>query len=504
MDYSTYQHAIFTAIESGSDPLFVQAVAGSGKTTTIVHAMAQAAGRGQRVLALAFNKSAAAALTSKLPATVDARTAHSFGLRACKASGLTGWKIDGKGKGVKCARKIVDQLIPSWGLSQKRQKAAGRALPWGCVKVWEKIRLNMWAVTADTVDRVIEEYEIKIPKFLDTGHVLEVVTAMAAWWVSRAGTRTLDFADMVWYPSALGMSVPSYDLIFVDEAQDLSAALRALVGLAVAAGARPVFVGDRYQAIYGFAGADTESVASIIEEFGCEELPLSICYRCPQTVIALAQVMVPTIEARTNAPEGVVETIETSALLGRVQAGDLVLSRLNAPNFASALTCLAAGTPARIAGRDLQGKVHGLVEEAYRTGRRAGRSFQDAVWEGVNTNEEKEVTRLTKRGAEESTILDATDIFACVRAVCGDCTSMGAVEDLLDRLFRDAGEAVLFSSIHRAKGAEAPRVFVREDRLAPAEDLSCEGFASQEINLRYVAVTRAQETLIFVKAPEKK
>ena len=37
MNWSTYQTAIFNQIQNGTDNLVINAVAGSGKTTTIVH-----------------------------------------------------------------------------------------------------------------------------------------------------------------------------------------------------------------------------------------------------------------------------------------------------------------------------------------------------------------------------------------------------------------------------------------------------------------------------------
>ena len=61
-------------------------------------------------------------------------------------------------------------------------------------------------------------------------------------------------------------------------------------------------------------------------------------------------------------------------------------------------------------------------------------------------------------------------------------------------------DGVLLSSIHKAKGLEADRVFLIEPEGAPVphpmakQDWEIE----QEWNLRYVAITRAKKELIYV------
>ena len=52
-----------------------------------------------------------------------------------------------------------------------------------------------------------------------------------------------------------------------------------------------------------------------------DDFPLSICYRCPKSHIDLARAIVPHIEARENAPDGVVDTIRENALDRFVRPG---------------------------------------------------------------------------------------------------------------------------------------------------------------------------------------
>jgi len=76
---------------------------------------------------------------------------------------------------------------------------------------------------------------------------------------------------------------------------------------------------------------------------------------------------------------------------------------------------------------------------------------------------------------------------------------MDFVEQKIDALFADVeGRGVIMcSSVHRAKGLETRRVFTLEETFK-----SKFGPSAEEDNIRYVAITRAQEELILVQ--EKK
>ena len=91
---STFQTAIFDFITSGSGSAIVEAVAGSGKTTTIIHAV-KLIPKNETVLMLAFNKVIAEELSSRinLP-NVEVKTFHSLGFSAYKDTHGTRVKMD--------------------------------------------------------------------------------------------------------------------------------------------------------------------------------------------------------------------------------------------------------------------------------------------------------------------------------------------------------------------------------------------------------------------------
>jgi superfamily I DNA/RNA helicase len=72
----------------------------------------------------------------------------------------------------------------------------------------------------------------------------------------------------------------------------------------------------------------------------------------------------------------------------------------------------------------------------------------------------------------------------------------------VQRLFSDEEKGVVrLSSIHRAKGDEAKRVFILRPELLPHPRSRTAIQHEQEENLRYVAFTRARAELRFVEGP---
>jgi len=77
--WSEYQKAVFTHIRESRKSRIVEAVAGSGKTTTIVEGMKYLP-QGSSALFLAFNRAIADELGQRVPAGVQASTFHALGV----------------------------------------------------------------------------------------------------------------------------------------------------------------------------------------------------------------------------------------------------------------------------------------------------------------------------------------------------------------------------------------------------------------------------------------
>ncbi len=73
------------------------------------------------------------------------------------------------------------------------------------------------------------------------------------------------------------------------------------------------------------------------------------------------------------------------------------------------------------------------------------------------------------------------------------------MKKLILSLFSDTKAAIWLSTIHRAKGLEANRVFFLNPSQVPHPKAVMDWEKVQEMNCKYVALTRAKQTLFFVK-----
>jgi hypothetical protein len=216
----------------------VNAVAGGGKTSTILESM-KSVPKGASVLFVAFNKSIAIELAKRAPAGVTVSTLHSLGLRACTQA-LNRSRVDGD-KAKDIARKIT-------GAEDHFERRE-----W-CASVIKATSLakSCLAVTDDDIDAVIDQYGINPPE-KESERVAFIADVQAVLKACREITEEVDFDDMVWLPIVLDLAVPQYDYVFVDETQDLNASQIALVLKAVkpngngGAGGRVIAVGDPRQ-----------------------------------------------------------------------------------------------------------------------------------------------------------------------------------------------------------------------------------------------------------------
>lgn len=511
MTPSRYQLAVYDWVQHGQGCARVQAVAGSGKTTTLVGAARLVQGRG---LFLAFNKAIIRELTPRLEGTAfEARTCHSLGLSII--SGCYGRpEVDGR---------KYDQEIHGWADRAITALEAPRERRFGYVgairRLFDLGRLTLtigdsprparelvWGRSIDADSRLVD--------FLDRENVLG---RLMAWGIDELETRArVDFGDMVALPEYLDLPPPRggrYDWLFVDECQDLSRAQRGLVQRVKTPDGRVLLVGDEYQAIYGWAGADCDAVRAIDVDFGCEVLPLSICYRCPSSHVALAAELVPDIEARPDAPEGIVDYLEEGSLAGMLRGGDMILCRTTAPLVGLCLRLLAAGVPSRVKGRDIGAGLIRFVESGFDRCARLWEDIREGVAAEFNTRMEG-IALLSPEERERPRVV-LEDTYQAVLALLPAQGARGPLRgaeafrawaEKVSALFDDAedGRMVQLSVVHRAKGLEADRVFLIRPELLPLKwrGQTAEEEA-QEWNLRYVALTRAKQALYFVDIPKE-
>jgi hypothetical protein len=254
-------------------------------------------------------------------------------------------------------------------------------------------------------------------------------------------------------------------------------------------------------------------------ELNAVEYGLTTTYRCSRAVVAVAQQWVPDYEARPGAPEGRVDTLggadPVQALVERAKPGDFIVSRTNAPLMRIVLRFLRSGVRARIQGREIGQGLIALVRRL---------SYGSDVTAVFLTNlrrwQDDQVEKLEALGKAHLR-QGVGDKAQTLHVLAMECRSVAELIHRLEELFADSGKGpqVVCSTVHRVKGLEANTVFVLRDTLFLKQPCVCgHGHewgtctrcgckvsrphperVQEEVNIAYVAVTRAKQTLVWVE-----
>jgi DNA helicase-2/ATP-dependent DNA helicase PcrA len=511
------QSNIFAHIAEGTSNLIVQAVAGSGKTSTIVHAMSLLP-EGTDAVYLVFNKKNQVEAADRLKGTpVIPYTFNSYGMRALPKGGR--WNLDGN-KAWTCWRNLSERE----GLSKEDDRAYGMF----AVKMVSLARANaIGIICADEPaawQDVADHQDVAPADGASFARGIDLARKLLREMMRAAKTgKLIDFDDQLYLPlhPDFGGNVPRPEWIFVDEAQDLSPVQVEFVARMMGAapggeipqdGAgsddednfesgqkqRCVFVGDRWQAIYGWRGADCDAMDNIQRRFRCAELPLSVCWRCGSDFVALAASLGAPIEAAPGKDTG--KLIKWTSEMGSYSAPDgiVVLCRTTAPLVANAYKMIRQGRKAVVLGREIGKGLITLIKQ----------QKANSVNE-LRTKLEKwayrECERLEGKEHKQEAIRDRVEcILTLAEMLPSDEDTIDALIDRIDRLFADdgSGRGVTFSTIHKAKGLEWDEVVILDAHKMPAAWAKKPWQKRQEIHVAYVAYTRPRESLYLVHSED--
>lgn len=501
----TPAHAdIFRVIEdpNGGNAI-ISAVAGAGKTSTLLECMRRIPSN-KSVRFLVFNKRNADELTQRVPAHVQVQTLNSLGFAALRGfmrpMGLSP-QIDARAVDTVTRQMLDAKEFRAYGSEVVRlvrlAKSAGmlsahaelpRGMTWARAGIAPDTR-DAWQMMADHFGIDVDEDGFTIDDAIDA----------ASKVLARCAERmdsVIDFDDQLLLPFGLGARVPSADWTFVDEAQDLSPLQHALVKAGAGRG-RVVAVGDERQAIYGWRGASSDSMQKMAQMFGMQPLPLHVSYRCPRSVVAVAQRYVAHIRAHESAPDGIVIEQPRQIEDAGAQPGDMVLCRTTAPVVRTAWALLRAGTPAVVLGRDIGSGLTALIKKLKA-------STLEDLEPRLEKWLEKEVAKADKANdaAKRESAEDRASTLRFFVRMASDLTDL---HSKIESTFRDAHPAsvVTCCTIHKAKGLEADRVFILDWHRMPPKWATQEWMQVQEWNIMYVAVTRARRHLQFALSPAR-
>lgn len=498
------QQAVIDWIDEDTGSLNLEARAGCGKTYTIVNGVVRHILRttDQTIALAAYNKSAAEEFKSRLAklnllnGRVRAGTVHSFGAGMWRQMAPNAQLNERKVWDIMKPLEQTDATVAQWSSQIRKLVSLAKQQAFGVDSPAED--LGQW-------------YELAAHHDIDCNGSLDMAieAAIDIFNISLKQVKdVIDFDDMILAPLMFVQNVKRYDWVLIDEAQDTNRARRLLMLKLLKPGGRLVAVGDSRQAIYGFTGADSDSLDLIRNVMNSKVLPLSITYRCPKAVVAEANRLVPDLQAHESAPDGVVRKLPAKSKDGNwftaenLTADDAALCRNTKQLLEEAYKMIAAGIGCRVEGRDIG---EGLVTLATRW-RRATTlgilkdNLRDYLQrEAAKFSAEKDAARLASLEDKVETlnvIIDhligkgansVNELVAHIRSLFGDTP-----EGEKPRVFT-------FSTIHKAKGREWDRVyFLFKASTMPSKYAKQDWQLAQESNLEYVAITRAKKELVYV------
>ena len=185
----------------------------------------------------------------------------------------------------------------------------------------------------------------------------------------------------------------------------------------------------------------------------------------------------------------------------------MVLCRTSAPLVGLCMKLIESGITAVVKGKDIAQSLKCIIDNANTNSIRE-------VLEYLNNEKQKmiAVIKADRKCSDEEAkktlkYQKLEDNCKCIENIC--LYSVKDAKDLkcyIDKMFTDdrVKNAVMLSTAHKSKGLEANRVLILLPNKLPLEYPNQKHWQEiQELNLKYVAITRARKELIFVDVTEQ-
>ncbi|MFK0730814.1 MAG: UvrD-helicase domain-containing protein, partial [Gloeotrichia echinulata HAB0833] len=511
---SKYQLAIVDWILRGKGNGCCNAVAGSGKSSTlkiVAKTLEESGLKPSEIKICVFGKLNSQDLIKKfgLAWKESISTLHSAGFSLVKKElGIrSSYDIDVSGQKYKRIAQDLDLIA-------KRGNPVGRLRGEEIIgndndflTLIDLVRLTNQQPTQETIIAIAHHHEI------ENVWQPDLIARWIAYCLQIGEEKAikkecLDFTDQIWLPVKWKLGEAKwfkpYKFVLVDECQDLNAAQLELALILAGSTGRILAVGDPRQAIMGFAGADDESYQNIVRRTKAVELPLSICYRCPRSHIELVKSIYPQIpiEPSPSAAAGTIHQINNDEVEKLVKNGDMVIGRKTAPLVTLCIKLISRGIKATVKGRDIGESLKKDLDEIAKL---PGYSFQ-FFNETVSNYHQIKAQQYQGLDNEEQMLENLKDKLQAITIIYQSQPQARGIEDLklyIDSLFSDENSPITLSTCHRAKGLEGDRIFIYKPEDMPMKWKNQQDWQlKQEENLLYVALTRSKSELFIVGYPD--
>lgn len=485
---SEWQKAIIQYVKSWrygyKNALAIGACAGSGKTT-LLSELTRYLDKSIRIGVLSFAKKNANDFIGKFREGIYTGTHHAL-LRGDYMRQNKRGKLDTNKK-----RDIFYALINGWDKDTKKQvlKHMGNIL-----KVVSGINMELLPMSSESINEVCERYKISFNGDEEKCHFLIKSVHEENERLSRL--LIVDFDDLLIWAHENPSSLTQFDYLFVDEYQDTNTLQRKVYSFH--ARYSVIIVGDKNQGIYVWRGASINAMEEGIKMFGAHVLTLPTSYRCPKIHARYINENLPEryyMDVPAWAKEGeLIEDMSLEDFYTAVKPGSLILCRYNAPLVKPCLNLIASGINAKILGRDFSEQLINLIQKVS--------PDMGLFWGELADYIYAEQIRL--RNARKETQADILeDKYNVILALGENVKSTYDLISKVESIFSDDNGQVTFSSIHKAKGAEAESVYLFDRHAVISPKATTEDEITQEENALYVALSRSKNYLAFVTLPKK-
>jgi len=476
---SEYQKNIYDeTIAQRTDTIAVNAVAGSGKTTTIVSCL-ELIPKNKRIIFLAFNVAIVDELKKKVPSNVEVSTLHGFGFKT-----MLRWY----GNKIKLSEGKVFflglKLFKKWNIEENQSSYVYRVS-----KIVDYMRIYMEYEDDVKIAEIATRHSISIFKD-EVKNAKELLN-----YSNKSMFDSVDFVDMIHIPASKNIKLQKYDYIFVDEAQDLSKAQQTMVKKMMNHNTKVIYVGDPKQAIYSFAGSDSNSFYNLGSILGNKvvELPLSVSYRCGISIVNEAKNIVPYIEHSSFAEKGVVR----DGIREDISGDMIVVCRNTKPLVQLFFELLTDGVKANIKGKEIGDNIIRVIDKTRQT------SISDMI-KHLESDRLRLKVKLVNKGVSKpenhQSMLDFIEKIEIIKILSQSAISTAQMKKQIKQIFVDeTNQGIILMTIHKSKGLENKKVAILNPELIPSKYASTEEELQQEQNLKYVAITRAKSELIYIR-----
>lgn len=441
-------------VQSDVNILLVNAYAGTGKTSTLVEYCKLRANK--KILYLAYNSSMSKEAKKKFQGlNVYCSTIHSLAYQS------VGKLYDERLKNENSIRPF--HLLKFF--AEKDYKSANSLMS----------VFRDFLFSKNSIEEIIKKYQSKVSD--------SILKKLPILWENILNDSSFPFEhDFYLKIYQLQYPVLEYDYILVDEAQDLNPVMFDIV---VRQNAKKVFIGDSFQKIYGFREC-IDALKMLEGSAGSQTLYLTETFRCPTKITEIANPYLGLLRAK-------------KPLISHKNDEDLPISNQE---------CIICRTNAKVlefVSENLESKIHFIGGvKSYKFG-----DLIDLLMLSSNNLEAKQrIKNPFYRNFDSlkdliSYLKDFKDseIKGKVALLFKFLSNGVDIFELLKGIKDSKKEEADFiiTSAHKSKGLEFDSVILENDFINISGELEKqsfeEGIDAEELNLLYVAITRAKKSL---------